>query len=77
MVRLLLAVCAFAGIVRPQELDRAAFARELAAIVPAADELTWRSLSWGSELSAAMIAASDAQKPVLLWAMNGHPLGQT
>jgi hypothetical protein len=61
----------------PQEPGADAFARQLAAIVPAADELEWRSIPWRAELHSALVEASEAGKPVLLWAMNGHPLGQT
>jgi hypothetical protein len=57
--------------------DTAAFDRDLHAIVPAGDELGWKSLPWQTELRSAMLAASAQHKPVLLWAMNGHPLGQT
>jgi hypothetical protein len=61
----------------PQEPGADDFARQLAAILPAADELAWRSVPWRAEFRAALVEASQAGKPVLLWAMNGHPLGQT
>ena len=60
-----------------QGLDTAQFARDLAAIVPKAGELDWRAIPWQAELRTALAEASRLQKPVLLWAMNGHPLGQT
>ncbi|MBZ0150157.1 MAG: hypothetical protein K8J09_01395 [Planctomycetes bacterium] len=53
------------------------FAARLATIVPAADELAFRAVPWRTELRAAALEADAADKPVLLWAMNGHPLGQT
>ncbi len=53
------------------------FAARLAKIVPAAEELAWRTVPWRAELRTAVLEASRLDKPVLLWAMNGHPLGQT
>ncbi len=60
----------------PQEPSDA-FARQLAAIVPAAEDRAWRAIAWRAEFRGAMLEAGEAGKPVLLWAMNGHPLGQT
>ena len=61
----------------PQEPKAFDFAQQLAAILPAGDELAWRSVPWRAEFRTALVEASQAGKPVLLWAMNGHPLGQT
>ena len=61
----------------PQQPGADDFAHQLAAIVPKAEELEWRSIPWRAELCTALVEASEAGKPVLLWAMNGHPLGQT
>lgn len=61
----------------PQDAPVDDFARQLAAIVPSGDELAWRSVPWRAELRTALVEASRLPKPVLLWAMNGHPLGQT
>ncbi len=77
MARLVCGLVLFACSGLAQDFDEQAFARDLRAIVPAGAELAWRSLPWRAELRAAMLAASEQQKPVLLWAMNGHPLGQT
>lgn len=54
-----------------------AFARQLAAIVPTAEELAWRAVPWRAEFRSALLEANRLDKPVVLWAMNGHPLGQT
>jgi hypothetical protein len=46
-------------------------------IRPKPDESRWQEIPWRSSL---MEAASEAQrldKPILLWAMNGHPLACT
>jgi hypothetical protein len=53
------------------------FAAVVAAIVPRSDELTWRAIPWRPTLRDGVVDATAAEKPVLLWAMNGHPLGTT
>lgn len=52
------------------------FAQRLAAILPARGETSWRAVPWQPELRSALAQAQHEQKPILLWAMNGHPLGQ-
>ena len=41
-----------------------------------ADE-AWRRIGWRPEFAAAILEARERKMPVLLWAMNGHPLGCT
>ena len=41
------------------------------------DELKWEKLGWRPELGAAAAEAKALQRPILLWAMNGHPCGLT
>lgn len=53
------------------------FATQLRAILPAADELEFAAIPWRSQFRAAVAEANRLDRPVLLWAMNGHPLGQT
>ncbi|HEX5053770.1 MAG TPA: hypothetical protein VFZ65_18465 [Planctomycetota bacterium] len=62
---------------RAQQPGADEFARQLAAIVPVAEELAWQLVPWRSEFRTALVEANRLDKPVLLWAMNGHPLGQT
>ncbi|MEL6429379.1 MAG: hypothetical protein AAFU73_00995 [Planctomycetota bacterium] len=49
----------------------------VAHVVPGADELRWRSIPWRPSLSAGMRDGARLDRPVLLWAVNGHPLGST
>jgi len=65
---------------------RAAFAQELTAgslerwrdyVLPAEDELAWLDVPWRTTLWAAVEEGHALEKPILLWAMNGHPLGCT
>lgn len=46
-------------------------------IRPQAEEVAYESIPWLSEFSEGLQAASDEGKPLLFWAMNGHPLGTT
>ena len=46
-------------------------------ITPAKGELRWQKIPWRSQYWTAVVEAQAADKPILLWAMNGHPLGCT
>jgi len=46
-------------------------------IQPTKQELAWSSIPWKSSFQEGLIEAGTQQKPMLLWAMNGHPLGCT
>ncbi|MGJ8725811.1 MAG: hypothetical protein ACSHYB_14725 [Roseibacillus sp.] len=46
-------------------------------IFPKGDELAWRQIRWHRELEFAAEEARELGRPVLLWAMNGHPAGET
>lgn len=46
-------------------------------VLPDAREDAWRKIDWKSTFWDAVIEAQKAEKPILLWAMNGHPLGHT
>jgi hypothetical protein len=46
-------------------------------IRPQLGEDAWEQIPWSSSLSAARAAAVAAGKPILLWEMDGHPLGCT
>ena len=47
------------------------------AIASPKDESGWREIPWRPSLGEALIEARKADKPVLLWVMNGHPCGMT
>ena len=46
-------------------------------IRPTKAELAWAEIPWKSTFYDGLIESDMKQKPVLLWAMNGHPLGCT
>jgi hypothetical protein len=56
--------------VGPQE-----FQQLLAAIKPQAGEDKWAEIPWLSSLWQARKQAAAEGKPILLWEMDGHPLG--
>lgn len=45
------------------------------AVLPTAEEERWLDIPWRSAFSDAVAEAREQGKPILLWAMNGHPLG--
>jgi hypothetical protein len=53
------------------------FARLHALIKPAADEDKWSQVPWMTSLWQARKRAAAEGKPILLWEMDGHPLGCT
>ncbi len=46
-------------------------------ILPTATELAWQEIPWLTTFKDGVLAANTEQKPLLLWTMNGHPLGCT
>jgi hypothetical protein len=46
-------------------------------LTPRDSELAWESLPWLSSYSDGVLAAQEQRRPLLLWVMNGHPLGCT
>jgi len=47
------------------------------AILPSEEDEAWRRLPWHTTYWEGVIAAQEADKPILLFAMNGHPFGCT
>jgi hypothetical protein len=60
-----------------QELTEKTFDWWYRYIVPKESELTWRKIGWRGTLREAWTDAQKQDKPLLFWAMNGHPLGCT
>ena len=46
-------------------------------ISPTSDELAFERIAWSASLGEGFERAGVEQKPLLLWMMNGHPLGRT
>ena len=56
-------------------LDQAQFTKLLAIIKPEQQSEKWQQIPWRSSLWEARQLAARAGKPILLWEMDGHPLG--
>ena len=46
-------------------------------IKPTERDLAWTRIHWRSSFQEGLVEANARQKPMLLWVMNGHPLGCT
>ena len=46
-------------------------------IRPSRDELLYESIGWRNQFWPAVQEAKELGRPILLWTMNGHPLGCT
>jgi ABC-type sugar transport system substrate-binding protein len=49
--------------------------KRVAALVPTPDEERWLKVPWRTNIVEAVAEAKRAGKPVMLWVMNGNPLG--
>jgi hypothetical protein len=58
--------------IRPEQ-----FGKLQALIKPGADEDKWATIPWMTDLWQARKLAAQQGKPILLWEMDGHPLGCT
>ncbi len=77
VLRPLLAPLVLAAPAASQTLDWTSFERLRDAILPRADEERWLAIGWRASFLDAVREAQAERKPLLLWAMNGHPLGCT
>ena len=77
---LLLAV-AFVTAVRPapaaEPIPAESFDKLHALVAPDAGEDQWARIPWRTSLWEARVEAAREGKPILLWEMDGHPLGCT
>ncbi|MCB9831808.1 MAG: hypothetical protein H6807_04970 [Planctomycetes bacterium] len=60
-----------------REPSAANLADWLAFIRPSEQELAWEEIGWRNEFWPAVEEARRLGRPILLWTMNGHPLGCT
>lgn len=58
------------------EIADADFQRLHKELRPADDEV-WRTIPWKTSVLDAQKEAGEQQKPIFIWAMDGHPLGCT
>ena len=62
--------------VQAEPLTDATFRELLTQLQPAIDE-PWRTIPWKIALLDAQRNAAKENKPIFIWAMDGHPLGCT
>jgi hypothetical protein len=60
-----------------QELTDATYAKWRDYLLPAEKDLAYKAIPWRASYWDAVVEAQAKDKPILLWAMNGHPLGCT
>jgi len=75
MFKILFAAVAALG--AAPELNDQTFAHWRDFIRPSAEEQGFLVIPWRESFATAVNQAREADRPVLLWAMNGHPLGCT
>ena len=46
-------------------------------VMPSAEELRYEEIPWIPQFGAGLVRANEDRRPLLFWAMNGHPLGCT
>ena len=61
----------------PPDLDEPSFERLRDFICPTPEEVRWQQVAWRTTFWDAVQEAQVLDKPILLWAMNGHPLACT
>jgi len=59
------------------KLPAAQFAALHAAVAPGGENERWKEVPWESDLWTAKQRAAREGKPLLMWVMDGHPLGCT
>ena len=72
-----LVAVALAGGGTPSELNDKTYTEWRDRIRPKAEERTYATIDWLPTFWEGVVAAQKADKPILLFAMNGHPLACT
>jgi hypothetical protein len=74
MIPFLLAITMSA---KDTSIDHANLVDKIDALWPGPEEEKWMEVGWRLDLFAARQEASNKNKPVFMWMMNGHPTGCT
>jgi hypothetical protein len=72
-----LIIAAIAALGQAPVLDDRSFERWRDYIRPQVKEESYLEVPWRESFSIAINEASQTDRPILLWTMNGHPLGCT
>ena len=60
-----------------QELTDATYTHWRNYLLPSQKDLAYKAIPWRASFWDAVVEAQAKDGPILLWAMNGHPLGCT
>jgi hypothetical protein len=71
------ALLAAALFIQVPELDESNFAKWRETIRPKPSELSFEDCDWKPTFWEGVVEAQQTAKPILLWAMNGHPMACT
>ena len=77
MLSSLLAFVVSGTVEGPWEPTATNYKNLLTAIRPSEKENSWKSIGWRNQFWPAVQEAKALGRPILLWTMNGHPLGCT
>lgn len=70
-------ILALAALLAAQDLTEDSLEKWRAYLTPPPEELAWRKIPWRATFWEAVVEAQEKEMPILLWAMNGHPLACT
>ena len=74
---IILAAAAVPGTLQAPELNNDTYQKWRDYVLPKPHDLRYQAISWRSSFWDAVVEAQNKDKPILLWAMNGHPLACT
>ena len=77
LAALLLTLMASAALAQEPVLNSESLPEWREHILPSGDDLAWQAIPWLTTFAEGIQQANDADRPLLLWVMNGHPFGCT
>lgn len=74
---LLITMMAVPSVAQEAELTDSNLSQWRDHILPGEGDLDWLQIPWLTTFADGIVSANEADKPLLFWTMNGHPLGCT
>ena len=65
------------AVLGPPDLTEKTYSDIRESLLLESNESHWKQIPWRPDLGMAIEEARKEDKPILLWAMNGHPCGMT
>jgi hypothetical protein len=69
--------CMLPTLLAAQPLSEKTFTGYMRYLAPKPAELAWEKVDWHASYWDGVLEGHKQKKPILVWAMNGHPLGCT